>query len=61
MADNLPPLLRVLGVRHEDVAFAAGVHPGTLSRVLNGHIHVTTATLQRIEQAIRQVAIREGG
>ncbi len=53
---NLPPLLRVLGARHEDVAFAAGVHPATLSRVLNGRMSVTNETLQRIESAIRQVA-----
>ena len=60
MPTRLPPLLRVLAARHQDVAFAAGVHPVTLSRVLNGRQTVSQPTLERIEQAIRQVAVQVG-
>ncbi len=55
--ETLPPLVRMLGIRAQDVAVAAHLHPPTISRVLKGHQELSAPTLIRLEAAI--VAVLE--
>ncbi len=50
--ENLPPLVKMLGIRAQDVAAAAHLHPSTISRVLQGHQKLSAPTLLRLEAAI---------
>lgn len=45
-------------VTMQDVARAAGVSPMTVSNVINGHPHVSTATRKRVNDAIDELGYR---
>lgn len=44
-----------------DVADRAGVSPATVSRVLNGHPHVTPAVVTRVRAAVAELSYRPNG